>query len=304
MKRTHLIAAASLALVAGLALAGCSVIPSGSGAPSPAASSAPRGFGGAGGAGGMPGVSGQVAEVDGSTAQVQSTQSQTAVTWTDTTTFTDQVSAAASDVAVGDCIVARPATTSGGSTSGSSGTVAAATIEITPKTDGRCTPTGFGSRQVQPGVRPTPAPGRSDGSGDRATPPAGGSGSGFGGRGLAGFGATGEVTAVGDGTLTVSVERFARSGAATPAPSASPTTTSETVTFTSATTFTALRSADSAAVKVGTCVTALGTTDDTGALTATSVAVSLPVEGACSSGFAGRGGNGSRGGNGAGTTNG
>jgi hypothetical protein len=292
MKRTQLAAAASIALVAVLALAGCSIIPDSAAAPAPSASAGPRG--GAGTPGGVPGVTGQVAQVDGSTAQVQSRTSQTAVTWTSATTFTDQEAAASGDVAVGDCIVARPAADAG--RSASSAAVAAATVEITPKTDGRCTTTGFGARQTQPGVRPTPAPGQgrsqSQGRGS-ATPRPGGFGGG-------GFGAVGEVTAIGAGSYTVSVQRFARtSGGATPNPSATPSTTTETVTWTSSTTFTALKPAGASAVQVGLCVTALGKADDTGAVTATSVAVSKPVDGTCSAGFGGFGG---RGGNGSGGT--
>ncbi|MBN9193097.1 DUF5666 domain-containing protein [Microbacterium sp.] len=289
MKRTHLIAAASLALVASIALAGCSAKSSDSSPAGPSASSAPRGFAG-GGPGAAPGVSGEVAQIDGSTAQVQSRQSQTAVSWTGSTRFTDQTAATAADVAVGDCIIARPRTSADGAgASTSSRTIAAATIEITPRTNGRCTVAGFGGRGVRPGIRPTAAPGGGIGGGDRSgsTPPAGARFSG------AGFGAIGEVTAVGDGSYTVAVERFGRSGTATPGPSETPLTTSDTVTFTSDTVFTALKSADASAVKVGVCVAALGKTDDTGALSATSIAVSAPLDGTCSSGLgAGRGGTG------------
>lgn len=301
MKRTHLIAAASLALVASIALAGCSVKSSDSSPANPSASSAPRGFAGGGGSGAAPGVSGQVAQIDGSTAQVQSTQSQTAVSWTGSTTFTTQVAATAADVAVGDCIVARPSAASGADRgAASASTVAAATIEITPKTDdGRCAAAAFGGGQGRPGIRPTPAPGGNGANGarDGATP---GAGRGFGG---AAFGAVGQVTGVANGSYTVAVERFARPGAATPAPGATPQSASETVTFTSDTTFTAVRSANASAVKVGVCVTALGKTDDTGALSATSIAVSPPVDGACASGFGGFGG-GRNGTPGSGSTNG
>ena len=51
---------------------------------------------GVGGQGG-PGGSGKVAAVSGSTAQVQGQGGQVAVTWTAKTTFTQQVSAKASD---------------------------------------------------------------------------------------------------------------------------------------------------------------------------------------------------------------
>src|SRR5689334_6886154 len=61
------------------------------------------------GAGQLPGANGKVAAVDGSTAQVQSQQNgQVAVTWNDSTTFTQQVPASLADVKVGDCVAALP----------------------------------------------------------------------------------------------------------------------------------------------------------------------------------------------------
>jgi hypothetical protein len=86
-----------------------------------------------------------------------------------------------------------------------------------------------------------------------------------------------------------------------------------TVTWGSATTFTQLQGAAASAVRVGVCVTAVGKTDSTGALTAASMQVSRPVGGSCTTGrgfggFGGRGGPGGTGGAGgtgqAGTTSG
>ena len=54
----------------------------------------------------FPGASGKVAAVDGTTIQVQSPQDgQVAVTWTASTTFTQEVAASLADVKVGDCVV-------------------------------------------------------------------------------------------------------------------------------------------------------------------------------------------------------
>jgi hypothetical protein len=301
MKRSHLIAAATVAVAAALTLTACSMIPSGSSSPTPTASA--RGFGGGGGAA-FPGASGLIAAVDGSTAQVQSTSAQTAVSWTSTTAFTQQVAGTSADVAVGSCIVARPAT--GTSTSTSSTTLAAATIEVVPETNGTCA-AGLTGMAGGPGGRRegsgTPGAGQGDGSGQGARNgqgrPSGAPTPGAGGRGFAGFGVTGSVTAVEGGSITVSVQRFARSGAtASPTPQAS----TQTVTWSSSTTFTKLQKADASAVVVGQCMTALGKTDDTGALTATAIAVTPPVNGSCSSGFGGRGqgGRGSGGGSGTG----
>src|SRR5438105_556143 len=57
-----------------------------------------------------PGVSGKIADVEGSTIQVQSTDTQTAVTFTDATAITAQLAATLADVKVGSCIVATAAT--------------------------------------------------------------------------------------------------------------------------------------------------------------------------------------------------
>ncbi|MDL9978873.1 DUF5666 domain-containing protein [Microbacterium candidum] len=286
---TRRLALVALVVAAGLGLAGCAA----SNAPSPAASAAQGapngdqggGFGGGqnGGARAFPGTSGLVAAVSGSTAQVQSAQRQTAVTWTSSTTFTTQVAGSTSDIAVGDCVVARPARTGTGGSSGSGGsggsgatTVAAATIAITTPTNGSCT-AGFGGFGGQrPSGAPTPRPSTGSGNGTGAP------------RGLGGFGATGKVTSVGSGSFVVSMTRGS-------------TTRDVTVTFTSSTTVTKQQAGSAADVVVGTCVLALGKTDDTGALTANSIAVSPAVNGACTNGFGGRGGgNGFGGGNGGG----
>jgi hypothetical protein len=65
----------------------------------------------------------------------------------------------------------------------------------------------------------------------------------------------------------------------------SPTATDVTVTTTAATTYTKTVKATAAALKVGTCVTALGKADDTGAIAATSISVRSKVDGTC--GFGG-----------------
>ena len=73
-----------------------------------------------------PGASGEVAAVSGSTAQVQSDQrGQVAVTWTEDTTFTQQVDATLADVTVGSCVMVT--TADDGDT--------AATVRITAASD-------------------------------------------------------------------------------------------------------------------------------------------------------------------------
>jgi hypothetical protein len=281
---TRRLALVALVVAAGLGLAGCSFV----GSPSPAASAAQGGPGNGNGYGGgqggqgrfgggaFPGAAGLVAAVSGSTAQVQSPTRQTAVTWTPSTVFTNQVSAASTDLKAGECVVARPAIPSGagakggsGSGSGSNTTVAAATIEMSAPVDGACT-AGFGGNR--PGQRPSGAPTAAPGTGN-----GNGNGSTRGPRGFGAFGAVGTITSVSDGSLVVA-ERRGNS------------TQNVTVTWGSSTTFTKLQAGAASDVVVGVCVLAQGKTDDTGALTATTIAVSPAVDGTCTTGFGGRGG--------------
>lgn len=267
MKRSRIIATAALAVVAVLGLAGCSAANGGTPAPVASSSGNPNSrFGGVPG-GAFPGASGLVAAVSGSTAQVQGASSQTAVTWTSATTFTVQQKVAASVLKVGDCVVARPA--SGQDATGST-TVAAATVEITaPTANGACT---LGRGGVRPG-------GSQAGAGNGYTP---GTGATPGAQGrFGGFGAVGKVVSLGTGEFTV-----------TSAIASSSTAHSTRVTYTSSTTFTKRAASTSAAVKVGVCVVAQGKSDDTGALTATSMSISQPVDGSCQNVFTGRGGSG------------
>ncbi|GAA2742461.1 hypothetical protein GCM10009868_12520 [Terrabacter aerolatus] len=276
MKRTVF---AIVAAAAALGLAGCSgaaqsASVTGSGQ-TPAAGTSPTAPGPGGGR--FPGVSGLVAAVSGTTAQVQGATQQTAVSWTSTTRFTAQVATTAAAVKVGECVMARPArgaagTGGSGSTGTPTTTVAAATVELLPGQGGSCSFGALGGFGGRTGARP---------SGTPSAPATPGSGAG-GGAGRRGFGAVGTVSAVGSGQFTVSPVGQAGGGAVTPL----------TVDYTSSTTFTRLAAASASAVKVGVCVTAQGRTDDTGALTARSIAVSAPTNGTCQSGFGGRFGGG------------
>lgn len=272
-----------VAAVAVLGLAGCSK--AAQSAPLSGAQQTSAVGGATGGPGGnpdgrgqFPGVSGLVAAVTGSTAQVQGANQQTAVTWTSTTRFTDQVAVSASALAVGECVMARPARTTGGVPGGSPTTggstasgatapatsVAAATVEVFAKQGSMCS-LGFGTRNgsapsAPPSGSPTVVPGAGQGGARRQ------------------FGAVGMITAVGDGQFTVSPT--VRLGAMPTRP--------VTVTYTSSTVFTRLSRAAASVVKVGVCLSAQGRADDTGALTAAAVTVSAPQKGSCQNGF-GRG---------------
>jgi hypothetical protein len=207
------------------------------------------------------GGSGKVTDVSGSTAQVQGGDAQVAVSWTGKTTFTQQVDAKASAVKVGSCVMVTPT-----DPSKSTGTkVSAASVRVTKQVDGTCTPKG-GRLRTQNGDGPQ--------GGRPSDMPSGGPGPGR----VGGF-AIGEVTSVTSTGFTVSARRLG--------PDADAKTTMVEVTTSDDTTYTTTGSASATDVKVGVCVTSRGKADDTGAIAATSIAVSRPVDGECGMFFAG-----------------
>lgn len=285
----------ALAAASVLVLAGCTAGTSQAAAPT--ASDAPQQQGGDGpqrsGPGGGGGASGEIASVTGTVLQVRSTDSQTAVTWTDATTFSATVAGTLADVTVGSCVVAVSTAsaddTTGDDTAGTDAPVEATSIQVTrPTDDGTCAG-GFGGGPGLGGDRPDGAPTdlptmpegeRPDGA-PTDLPPGGGMRS-FGG------GAVGTVTAVDGSTLTV--ESTGPDDA----------TTTRTVTVTDATTYTTTVAADASAVVVGQCASARGEADDSGKVTATSITVSAPTDGECSVGMVQRFGGGPGGGAGPG----
>jgi len=211
----------------------------------------------------LPGANGKVAAVAGSTAQVQGMDGQVAVTWTDATTFTKEVGASLADVKVGECVLVRsgdqPSSDSTPSTE-----MTAATVRIVAKTDGSCSSTRRG-------------PGGSDGTGPQtyAGPPPGASGDGgsVGGQPprIRFGGVVGEVTAVsGSGFSVESVM-----------PGSGDSGTTATVTVDADTTYTTTAKAAASDVEVGVCVAAHGTADQTGAVSADTIAISKPQDGQC-----------------------
>jgi len=233
----------------------------------------------------FPGATGELAAISGSTLQVQGTSSQTAVTFTRATKISDTVAATSAAVKVGVCVDARPArtdTSTSAPATGESTNVAAATVVVTQPVNGECAAGagGFG------GARPNGS------TGAAFTPPSGGarpSGAPSGGQQRrGGFGADGKVVSVSGSGFVVASVRF--SPAVSAAASASPTTTEATVTTSASTTYSETVTATASALKVGTCVTALGKADDTGAIAATAISVRAKTDGTC--GFAGGGPNG------------
>jgi hypothetical protein len=213
----------------------------------------------------MPGANGKVAAVDGSTAQVQGADGQVAVSWDASTTFTKDVDATLADVSVGSCVVVGP---SGEPSSSSTPVteVTAASVRITPRTDGSCGlglrgpggPGGTGSTGEGPQLNGTPPSDAPDGAQRPQI------------RAMAG--AIGEVTAVSATGFTVdSVMPGSSDG----------DKTSVTVTVDGSTTYTTTAAGAGADVKVGVCLAATGTTDQTGAVTAKTVNLSQPVDGQC-----------------------
>lgn len=236
---------------------------------------------------GGPTGSGLVAAVDGSTAQVQSGAGQVAVTWTDATTFTQQVDATLSDVSDGSCVVVTSAEDdSSGSDDSGADTVAAGTVRISEAADdGTCTagmggPSGSGGQppsgeqggdqeggapEGMPSERPSDAPEGTDGGPGR----------------MGGF-AVGVVSDVTDSGFTVTGTSPSRGG---DSDEAEETTTQ--VTVSSTTTYTTTEEATADDVQVGVCVTSQGESDDTGAVTAATIAISPATDGECSGGFGG-----------------
>lgn len=323
MTRTRPLARTALVLVTAgagmLAVAACSGANGSSATPTTTASARTGGApsGGPGG-GRVPGVSGTIAAVDGRTLQVQSATEQTAVVYTAKTAITARVVTPSSALAVGDCVSVRTAgstsapstspTAANGGAAAPTGPVAASTVTIlsTQGCDAVTAEAGGGDRGGTPGGGmpgggvPGGAPPSGVPSGMPSGAPSGRPTGGPPGGGVGGFGAMGEVTGVASGSFTLAstLPRFGEGGGSTAAGStaggsgsggstASATTTPVTVTWTDDTTFLTTRSAKASSIKVGSCVRATGDTDDTGKLTATTLVLSPPVDGSCSSGVRG-----------------
>lgn len=243
----------------------------------------------------MPGASGKIAEISGTTMQVQNTSTQTAVSWTEDTAFTDTVSAKSSDLAVGDCISVTPAATDVDGADDSA-PVTAAAISISDAVDGAC---GFGGAGFPGGQRAggerAPAAGQTPDRGQRPDSGQRPDGEGQGNRGAFRGGVSGKVVSIQDATVTVEMTRSAMpTDTAAAAPGANSAAISRTVIFSATTTWTQTESAASEALEVGRCVTAIGTTaigttGSTGAVTATSITIRSATDGECTGGFMMRG---------------
>jgi hypothetical protein len=221
------------------------------------------------GARGGPAAVGTVAAIQGSDIQVQNpANGQVTVKFSGSTLFTQRGAATPADVTTGSCVVVT----------GTGTPLVARTVEISAAEANGC---GFGGPG---GMRPQ------NGNGDNGAPPSRPSGVPVPGQARP---TTGRVTAVTSTGFTVQ-EDNRQTGA----------TSDVQVTADSGTTYQKSTSADASALKVGECVAAAGQTDDTGAVTARTIAISQAGPDGCA--VAGRQrGNGAGGaGNGTGNGNG
>jgi Domain of unknown function (DUF5666) len=266
--------------------------PAGTAAASPAAqssSSAPAGTQAA-----FPGVVGTAAAVSGSTMEVQNpTSGQVTVTFTATTPITDTVAVTSKDVTVGSCVTVVGKPSAAGAAAKS---VTATSVTISAPVNGACTGAGgfggfggggfggggFGRGGGGAGATPRPS--------FSPRPRPSGSRGAF-GNGAFG-GANGKVTSVSaSGFVVQGRNRAAGStGSASASTSTSTSTTSVTVTATAATKYLKTITAAPSALKVGQCITALGTANSIGAIAARSIRISQPGPTGCVTGFGGRGG--------------
>lgn len=291
--RSVLLAATGLVAAGTLAACGSSPATIAAGAPTGGSSASASTGGQVGGDSRFPGASGTIADITGSTLQVQNqTDGQVAVTYSGSTTFTAQVAAALADVKVGSCVTVTPVTSSAqGSQGTSSGSapadaVTAAAVRISQPQNGSCTG-GFGAFGA--GSRPSGFPSRGA-SGRPTHVPSGMPGGDAAFRGFGGAGGTVASLSATGFTVTETRPDFGSGG---PSAGASPSMTTSTVTVTvdGSTTYSTTTAADSSALAVGKCVTATGQADSTGAIAATRIAVSNPdSSGQCGGGFARFGG--------------
>jgi hypothetical protein len=228
----------------------------------------------------FPGVVGTAAAVSGSSLEVQNpTSGQVTVTFTASTPITDTVSVTSKDVTVGSCVTVVGKPSAAGAAAKS---VTATSVTISAPVKGSCTGGGaggfggggfggFGGGQgtasPRPSFSPRPRPTGSRGAFGNGT---------FGG-------ADGKVTSVSaSGFVVEARSRTAGSGTATD--------TSVTVITTSASKYLKTVTASASALKVGLCITAVGTPNSIGAVAARSIRISQPGPTGCVTGFSGRGG--------------
>ena len=245
--------------------------PAGNASGAPGGGQAGRGGAGQGAGSGFPGVSGLIVALSGKTIQVRTTAGQSAVSFTDKTTVTEQQKAAVSDAKAGLCATVRSSDTASGQSTPST-TITASSVNLSDQVDGSCRG-GFGGGFGR--NRPQGAPSGMPSGVPSGVMPSGAPGGGFGG-------ASGVITAVTGSAMTIQETRGTE------------TKTTVTVNLTGQTTYTRQAKTTTKAIATGKCVLATGKSDSTGALAATAVRLTTPVNGQCMAGFGRRNASGSQ----------
>ena len=235
---------------------------SASASPSTSPAAAAQASGASGGGQGPAGTSGTVAASSASNAQVQNpTDGQVTVNFTPTTRFTRTVPATRASVTVGTCVsVASTSTASSASVPVTA--LTARSVTITPAVSGSCTAQAGGFGGIRGGGNRGPAP-----SAGGATPSPGAA--------RAGNRVFGKVTSASAAGFVVQGRLGGRSTG---------TAADVAVTVNPTTTYTSTLAADKSAVTVGSCLTAIGPSDSTGAVTARSVSIRPAGPGGCTFG--------------------
>ncbi len=235
------------------------------------------------GGGTFPGASGSVAAITGSSMEVQNQQTgQVTVSWTSSTTFSKTVTLSAANVAAGDCVTVTGST--------STGTLVANNVTVSKSTSsGSCTG-NFGAGR--PGGGSGFPGGTRPNGGSRPSIPSGSAP-----RGASGFSfASGKVTSITPSSMVIygiSSSGFggSRSTQGSTPPTSIPSTNVK-IELQSSTTYSETQSTAASSLAVGDCVSAVGSTDSTGAVSARTVRITSTGGQTCSSGFGGFAGGG------------
>ncbi|TFC71412.1 hypothetical protein E3O45_15180 [Cryobacterium sp. TMS1-20-1] len=277
LKRRAAFAGGALALAGALLLSGCAGTSDSTAAAATSSDTAARQERLA------PGLNGEIAALTGQTFQLQDGESQTAVTYSDATTFTSTLAATLADVTVGQCVNLSSAAAA----DGTDAATVATSIAVTDAVDGACALGlgGLGGGGMPGGTPPTDMPTDmpsdmpedmtmgADGTAPTGMPtdlPA--DAGGFGTR------TSGLVTAVTATAITVD------------STDVDGVVASETVTVDDATSYIKTSASDASALSVGLCASAQGEADDTGSFAASAVALSATGDDGCVSAMAGPGG--------------
>ena len=248
----------------------------------------------------LPFASGQLVSRSGATLDIKGFNGDTKVIVTSSTKYQQTQTADASAVKVGACI---RVTGTGSATKG----ITATTVALSPAAS-KCNTAGFGGQFRNRNGAPNANRGNGSNGGNGQAPlgfgnnggtgnanpnpnanPNGGTGTGNAPNIPTNFGSiNGKVTKVSGDNIVVK-------GTVTQAPTKASTrpktsTKSVTVTLSDSTRVDQTVAATADVVTVGSCVTAAGTADSVGTVSANTVTVSQPVNGACTGGFGGFGG--------------